>query len=126
MLLRTVVGAVAGAVVGGGFLLSLHQLPLRADITVIAMAIPVIFAFWMFVAGVVITLGFRIGRETRGWWATGIGSGLWVVAIVSISFSGLLGKHSELPISKEALIGLVPCVAFAVAALCTSRRTVAA
>ena len=84
MLLRTVVGALAGAVVGAGFVLTLHLLPSRADILVIAMSIPVIFAFWMGVAGALIAGGFRLGRQERGWWATGAGGGVWIVVIVSL------------------------------------------
>lgn len=120
MLLRTAVGALAGAVVGAGFVLTLHLLPSRADIIVIAMAIPVLFAFWTVVAGVLIAGGFRLGGQDRGWWATGAGSGVWVVVIVSLVFGGAFSKHSDLPFEPVAV--LVPCVAFAIAALCTGRR----
>jgi hypothetical protein len=120
MLLRTVVGALAGAVVGAGFLLSLHLLPSRADIVVIAMAIPVIFAFWMAVAGALIAGGFRLAGQARGWWATGAGGGVWVVVIVSLVFGGAFSKHSDLPFPPVAV--LVPCLAYMVATLCIGRR----
>lgn len=129
MLVRTAVGAIAGAVVGGGFFLNLALLTrycsagLRRTACgeVFPMLIPPMFAFWMFVAGVLIALGFRVRREARGWWATGIGSGLWVAVIVPLAYSGLLGKHGW-PQFVEVVAVLVPCVAYALAALCTSRR----
>lgn len=129
MVSRTAVGAIAGAVVGGGFYLNLGLLirycnaPLRITSCgeVLPMLIPAMFAFWMLVAGVLIALGFRVRREARGWRATGIGSGLWVAVIVPLSYSGLLGKHGW-PQFVEVVAVLVPCLAFATAALCTGRR----
>lgn len=119
MVLRTVVGAVAGAVAGAGFVLTMDIVPSRSGIGLFAMAVSVFFAFWMLVAGVLIVGGFRLGRQERGWWTTGIGSGLWVVMIVSLMFSGVFGKHAYMHLFETAVV-LVPCVAYAVAALGTS------
>ena len=133
MLLRAAVGAIAGAVVGAGFQVNLSMFvrycnggPSRTGCgEAFPQLVPVIFAFWIFVAGVLVALGFRAAREARGWWAIGIGSGLWVVSIVSVAFSGLLGKHSDIPITMDAAMVLVPCLAYGLAALATSRRAVA-
>jgi hypothetical protein len=92
MLLRSVVGACAGALAGVGFALTLDGFRqycyLRPGRTGCGdsgpMLYPPIFAFWMLVAGVLIYLGFRVARAERGWWATGLGSGLWVVLIVGV------------------------------------------
>ncbi|ANZ36579.1 hypothetical protein BBK82_11395 [Lentzea guizhouensis] len=123
MVVRVVVGAVTGGVVGAGFLVTLHQLPSRGPAHLVFAAIPVLFAFWMFVAGVLIAGGFRLGRQERGLWATGIGSGLWVVVVVSLVMARTFSKHAHPQYAEAALI-LVPCVAYALAALFTSRRRV--
>ncbi len=121
MVVRTVVGAVTGAVVGAGFLVTLHELPARGPGYLVFAAIPVLFAFWVFVAGVLIAGGFRLGRQERGWWVTGIGSGLWVVVIVSLVLARTFSKHAY-PQLFEVVAIVVPCVAYALAALFTSRR----
>ncbi|WP_189255434.1 hypothetical protein [Lentzea flava] len=115
-----IIGALAGAVVGAGFLMSLHLLPRQGDIIVIAMSIPVIFAFWMAVAGGLIAGGFRLAGQNRAWWATGAGGAVWVVVIVSLVFGGAFSKHNDLPFPPVALA--VSCAAYAIAALCTGVR----
>ncbi|KOV89761.1 hypothetical protein [Nocardia sp. NRRL S-836] len=124
MVVRTVVGAVTGAVVGAGFVVTVHELPSRGPGYLVLAAVPVLFAFWAFVAGVLIAGGFRLGRQERGWWATGIGSGLWVVVVVSLVLGRVFSKHAY-PQLVEVVLILVPCVAYALAALFTSRRPVA-
>ena len=120
-MVRTVVGAVTGAVVGAGFLVTLHELPSRGPGYLVFAMIPVLFAFWALVAGVLIAGGFRLGRQERGWWVTGIGGLVWVVAVVSLVMAGTFSKHAYPHLVEIALIG-VPCVAYALAALFTSRR----
>lgn len=130
MVLRTVVGAVVGTVVGAGFLLSLNALPSRCDglpggpgcVVVMAMALPALFAFWMFVAGLLMLAGLR---KERSWQATGIGGGLWVVSIVSVVlveafYLDLVQEDGRL--FRMAAAVVVPCLAYAIAALCTGRR----
>ncbi|MDX8036818.1 hypothetical protein SK803_42045 [Lentzea sp. BCCO 10_0856] len=131
MVLRTVVGAVVGVVVGAGFLLSLDVLPSRCDglpggpgcAVVAGMALPVLFAFWMFVAGALLWAGLR---KERSWQATGIGGGLWLVLIVA----AVLVEDFYLDLLQEdgrqfrlAAAVIVPCFAYAVAALSTRNKT---
>jgi hypothetical protein len=128
MLMRTVVGAVVGTVVGGGFLLTFQLFvrwcnggPTRTGCGAgLPLTIGQIFAFWLVVAGVLIYAGFRVARAERGWWAAGIGGGMWVALIVSFSFSGMFSKHSDVPFEPVAM--LVSCLAYAIAALCVGRR----
>ncbi|GLY51965.1 hypothetical protein [Lentzea sp. NBRC 102530] len=126
MVLRTVVGAVAGAVAGTGFFLTLDGFSrycyLRPGRTGCGVTLPLlhppVFAFWMVVAAAVILAGFRVGRQERGWVATGIGSGLWLVLIVAVVWFeiGCLEVHPE---DRHLVLGVtavvVPCVAYAVA-----------
>ena len=89
---RSVVGACAGALAGTGLALTLdgfrqycYLKPGRTGCGVSGpMLLPPIIAFWMLAAGVLIYAGFRMRRMDRGWWATGIGSGLWLVLIVGV------------------------------------------
>jgi hypothetical protein len=90
MLLRTVVGACAGALAATGWALTLDGLPRycylkpgrvgcgRSSV----LLYPLTFSFWMLVAAVLVYAGYRVLRAERGWWAAGIGSGLWFVLVV--------------------------------------------
>src|SRR5690349_5359468 len=92
MVLRSVVGACAGTVVGAGFAATLQgwngYCYLAVGRTGCGDSYPLvyasIFAFWMLVAGGLLWAGFRMTRAERSWSATGWGSGLWVVLIVGV------------------------------------------
>lgn len=132
MLLRSVVGACAGALAGLGFALTLdwhrEYCWLKVGVTGCGdsglwLYLP-LFVFWMLVAGLLIHLGFRLARAERGWWATGLGSGLWVVLIVGvvwfkIMFLEMYQEDGHLFLMKAAVI--VPCVAYLAAALFVGR-----
>ncbi|NKE56442.1 hypothetical protein FXN61_06190 [Lentzea sp. PSKA42] len=133
MLLRSVVGACAGALVGIGFAFTIDGLRqycyLRPGRTGCGdsspLLLPPIFVFWMLVAGVLIYTGFRLARMTRGWWATGVGSGLWVVLIVAVVwfkalFLDMYQEDGHLFLLNAAVI--TSCVAYAIATSCTGRR----
>ncbi|MFI6101760.1 hypothetical protein ACIA8G_39950 [Lentzea sp. NPDC051213] len=132
MLSRTVVGACAGALVGAGFALTLDGLRqycyLRPGRTGCGdsslLLLPPIFALWMLVAGALIYAGFRAARVDRGWSATGIGSGLWVVLIVAVVWFKTLFLDMYQEDGHRFLMTasvIVPCIAYAIAALCTGR-----
>ena len=86
MLLRTVVGACAGALAGIGLTLTLSGLkwycydrpgPIACDYSDPLLFSP-IFSFWVLVAGVLVHVGSRWGRLPGGWRVAGLGSGLWI------------------------------------------------
>lgn len=108
MLLRTAVGACAGC--GGSLLLVL----------------PVTFSFWMLAGVVLIYAGFRASRVGRVRWAAGIGSALWFVlylTLIYINFHLDMYQEDAHRFMTKAYV-IAPCVAYAIAALCTgSRRT---
>jgi len=133
MLLRTALGAVVGTVAGAGFLQTLTMLtrycygnPGRTGCGAgIALTIGPILAFWMVVAGGLIYAGLRLWRAERRWWAAGIGGGLWFVLYLAIVYFSIF--HLDMPQEDghdvlATLYVVAPCVAYAVAALSTSRR----
>ncbi|MEV6243825.1 hypothetical protein [Lentzea sp. NPDC051838] len=92
MVLRSVVGACAGALAGGGFVLTIEGFnqycrswPGNAGCgdAGVFLVLPMI-AFWMLVAGVLIYAGFRLARAERGWWTAAAGSALWIVLVVVV------------------------------------------
>jgi hypothetical protein len=132
MVLRTGAGACAGALAGLGFALTAdwhrqycYLKPGRTGCGDSSpLLLPPIFGFWMLVAGVVIYLGFRLARAERGWWATGLGSGLWFVLIVGVVwfktlFLDMVQEDGHLFLMQAAVI--VSCVAYAAAALFVGR-----
>ncbi|WP_439663028.1 hypothetical protein ACSHWB_17225 [Lentzea sp. HUAS TT2] len=132
MLLRTAVGAVAGVLAGAGFALTLEGVSrycyLRPGRTGCGVGLPVfyppVFALWMVVAGVVIWAGFRVARQERGWLVTSAGSVLWAVLIVAAvwfesTFLDLYQADAVVFFMTAAVI--VPCVAYAVAAVAAGR-----
>lgn len=132
MLSRGVVGACAGALAGIGFSLTADWHRNYCYLAVgrtgcgdsSTLLLPVFFGFWMLVAGVLIYLGFRLARAERGWLATGIGSGLWVVLIVGvvwfkIMFLDMYQEDGHLFLMQAAAIAA--CVAYLAAALFTGR-----
>ncbi|MGW6447672.1 hypothetical protein [Lentzea sp. NPDC055074] len=132
MVLRTAVGAVAGVLAGAGFALTLEGFTrycyLRPGRTGCGVGLPVfyppVFALWMVVAGVLIWAGFRMARQERGWLATGVGSVLWAVLIVAVVWfeSAYLDLYQAEGVQflKVAAV-VVPCVAYAIAALAAGR-----
>ena len=117
-----------GTVVGGGFVLTLKVFTrwCNGGLTRTGcgagypMTVGPMFVFWTVVAGVLIYAGFRVSRTERAWWAAGIGGGVWVVLLLSFLYGGMFSKHSDIPFVPVAL--LVPCSAYAIAALCLGRR----
>lgn len=133
MLLRTVVGAVVGTVVGTGFLQTLNLLtryctggPGRTGCGAgFWLTIGLDFAFWMLVAAALIALGFRAGRAGRAWWAVGIGSGLWFVLFLAVIYVRMFHLEMVQEDGRDFLATayvITPGVAYALAALCTGRR----
>ena len=133
MLLRTVVGAVAGTLAGIGFVASLDALtrycyedPARRGCGVPPMqTFGLGLSLWMVVAATLIYLGFRLLRMERGWWVAGIGSGLWFVLVLAVIYlrmntDGMYQEegHEFLAAGYLAAAG----VAYAIAALGTGRR----
>lgn len=132
MLLRAGVGAGAGVLAGAGFALTLEGVNrycyLRPGRTGCGVSLPVLypstFALWMVVAGVLIWAGFRLTRQERGWLTTGIGSVLWVVLIVAVvwfkaAYLDMYQEDGARFLLTAAVI--VPCAAYAVAALAAGR-----
>jgi hypothetical protein len=132
MLLRTVVGAVAGVLAGAGFALTLEGFSrycyLRPGRVGCGVGLPVfyppVFALWMVAAGVLIWVGFRVARQERGWLATSVGSVLWAVSIVAVvwlesTYLDLYQAEGVQFLMAAAVV--VPCVAYAVAALAAGR-----
>ena len=132
MLLRTAVGAGAGALAGAGFALTLEGFTrhchLRPGRTGCGVSLPVlyppVFALWTVVAGVLIWVGFRLARQERGWLATGIGSVLWAVLIVGVVWfeSAYLDLYQAEGVQfLLAAAVVVPGVAYAVSASAAGR-----
>jgi hypothetical protein len=132
MVLRGVVGACAGVVAGVGFAATLEGWTgycyLSVGRTGCGDSYPLVYAsifvFWMLVAGLLIWAGFRLARAERGWWATGIGSGLWVVLIVGVVwfktlFLDMYQEDGHLFLMQASVV--TPCLAYLVAALTVGR-----
>jgi hypothetical protein len=133
MLLRTVVGAVAGTMAGLGFVMSLDALTQycyagpgrRGCGTPSALTFGLGFSLWMVVAAALVYTGYRLLRVERGWWVAGIGSGLWFVLVLAVIY---LRMNTEGMYQEEAheflATGYLTAAgaAYAIAALCTSRR----
>lgn len=132
MLLRGLVGACAGFLAGVGFALTLDGFDQYCNLHPgqtgcgggIVLILPLMFAWWMLVAGALIHGGFRLARVTRGWQAAGIGSALWLpLVVVVVSFKSLfvdLHPDDLRPFVLNAAV-VTSCVAYAVAALCIGR-----
>lgn len=132
MFLRSVVGACAGALAGVGFALTLDwhreycwlKVGVRGCGDSSPLLVPPFFAFWMLVAGLLIQLGFRLVRAERGWLATGIGSGLWVVLVVGVDwfrvlFLDMYQEDGHIFLLQAAVV--VSCAAYLAAALFVGR-----
>ena len=137
MIVRTAVGVVAGAVAGAGFVLTLGTFTRYCNgglgrtgcgtgfFTTFGLA----FSVWMVVAAAVVCAGFRVVRARRGWWAAGIGSGLWFVLVLAVIY----GRTFVLDGMYQAEVRdflvtsylVTACVAYAVAALGIGRRKTA-
>ncbi|MFS8104318.1 hypothetical protein LFM09_45150 [Lentzea alba] len=134
MLMRTAVGAVVGTVVGGGFLLTLSVFtrwcnggPFRTGCGGgFSLTFGPIFSFWLVVAGVLIYAGFRVTRAERWWWVIGIGGGLWFVLFLALIYVRMFHVDNMVQADVHDFMAtayvILPCAAFAVAALCTGRR----
>lgn len=133
MLSRTVVGACAGALAGAGVALTLDALtkycyprPGRTGCgDSQLLALPLTFAVWMVVAGVLIWAGFRVARQERGWVATAIGSVLWAVLLVAVlwfryTYLELAEEDGHLFVLGAAVV--VPCVAYGFAGMISGAR----
>ncbi|HUQ60395.1 hypothetical protein [Lentzea sp.] len=131
MLLRTVVGAVAGAVAGAGFLSTsgvavryCNGGPGRAGCGGFLVLVPPNLVLWIFVAGAAVLAGFRFLRQRHGWWVTGVGGALWillVVAVYHVTYTYLdLYQAERGPVISAATV-VAASLAFAVAALCIGR-----
>jgi hypothetical protein len=132
MLMRTVVGACAGAFAGIGLTLTFDGLGRYCYLAVGrtgcgdsgVLLLPLIFAFWTLVAGVLIWAGFRLGRVARGWWTTGMGSGLWAVLVVAVGWFKALYLDMPQEDGNSFLMtatAVTACVAYAIAALSVGR-----
>ncbi|GHH55094.1 hypothetical protein [Lentzea cavernae] len=132
MLLRAVVGAVTGAVAGGGFLVTLTLTtrycnggPSRALCGELLLVFPLQFLFWSVVAGMLLAAGFRFLRQRRGWYAAGAAPVLWVLLLVATYY--VIYEHLDLyqaergPVITTAMV-ITACVAHAVAALAAGRN----
>lgn len=132
MLLRTVVGACAGALAGIGLALTFDWLRQYCYLAVGrtgcgdsgVLLFPLIFGFWILVAGVLLYVGFRLARVAHGSWAAGIGSALWAVLLVGVVWFRAL--YLDLPqedgnsFQMTATV-VVACVAYLLAALFVGR-----
>ncbi|MBM7858194.1 hypothetical protein [Lentzea nigeriaca] len=137
MVLRTVVGAVAGLLAGAGFMLTLYLSseycnagPVRTGCgAVYPLTFGLIFSIWMVLAAALIYVGFRVTREKRWWWAAGIGSGLWLALFVGVMYVWYFRMHGMYRDDVDRFLVstylITACVSYAVAALCTGRRTTA-
>jgi len=132
MLLRTVVGAVAGAVAGVGFLFTLGLMVRycngRGGCGALPVMVPPNLVFWVFVAGAAVLAGFRLLRQRHGWWVMGAGGALWVVLVVAVyyvtyAYLDLYQAERGPVVSAATVIGA--SLAYAVAALCIGRRRTA-
>ncbi|RDI31165.1 hypothetical protein [Lentzea flaviverrucosa] len=129
MLLRAVVGAVAGAMAGAGLLLTVYAFAWYCDEPgrtgcggAVLLLFPSFLLSWMFLAAVLITSGFRLGCLERGWWTAAIGSGLWVVLGLSALYVDAsylyLYREDDLRFKAYAAV-IVPCLAYTIASLGT-------
>jgi hypothetical protein len=135
MLLRGLVGASVGFLVGVGFALTLSGFdeycelyPSASGCSSFLLVLLLFFACWALVAGALIHAGFRLAHVTRGWQVTGIGSALWVLLAVGVvGFGPLLLHVYPKDVRLFSLNGAVAtaCVAYAVAAVSTGRRRTA-
>ncbi|MCP2250280.1 hypothetical protein [Lentzea aerocolonigenes] len=134
MVLRTVVGAVAGLLAGSGFLLTLYTSSEycnggsgRAGCgAVFPLTFGLIFSVWMVLAAALVYAGFRVTREKRWWWAAGIGSALWFVLFVGVIYVRFFRMHGMYRDDVDRFLVsaylITACVGYAVGALCTGRR----
>ncbi len=131
MLLRAVVGAVAGAVAATGFLATLTLVvrycnggPGRAGCGAFPLLVPPNLVFWVFVAGAAVAAGFGFLGQRRGWWVAGAGGGLWVVLVAAVYYVTYeyLGMYQAErgPVVTVATV-IAASLAYAVAALCIGR-----
>ncbi|MFC3898676.1 hypothetical protein ACFOWZ_45030 [Lentzea rhizosphaerae] len=136
MLLRGLVGASVGFLVGVGFALTLSGFDEYCELypstsgcgRSFLLVLLLFFACWMLVAGALIHAGFRLAHVTRGWQVTGIGSALWVLLAVGVvGFGPFLLDVYPKDVRLFSLNGAVvtSCVAYAVAAVSTGRRRTA-
>ncbi|MGW4211484.1 hypothetical protein ACWEIJ_26055 [Lentzea sp. NPDC004789] len=133
MLLRTVVGACAGALAAIGWALTLEGLTrycyLRPGRTGCGQSsvllYPLTFSFWMLAAAVLVYAGHRVLRAERGWWAAGAGSGLWFVLVLAVLYLRAyhLGEVYQEEVHDFLRTGylVTACAAYAVAALAVGR-----
>ncbi|MFC3898677.1 hypothetical protein ACFOWZ_45035 [Lentzea rhizosphaerae] len=133
MIVRALIGAVAGAVAGAGFVLTLGTFtrycnggPGRTGCgTGFFTTFGLAFALWMVVAAAVVCAGFRVVRAGRGWWAAGIGSALWFVLILAVIYGRIFvldGMYqAEVRHFLVTAYLVTACVAYAVAASGTGR-----
>jgi MFS family permease len=133
MLSRTAVGASAGALAAIGWALTLDALPKycylkpgrigcgRSSV----LLLPLTFSFWMLVGGALVYAGYRVLRVERGWWAAGIGSGLWfvlVLAVISIpSFYTENTNQEEVHEFFRTAYLVTACVSYGITALFVGR-----
>ncbi|MEU0884975.1 hypothetical protein ABZ345_40820 [Lentzea sp. NPDC005914] len=133
MVLRSVVGACAGALAGGGFAATIEGWSGYCYLAVgrtgcgdsYPLVYALIFVVWMLVAGGLIHAGFRMARAERSWWAAGVGSGLWVGLIVGVVwfkavFLEMYQAEGALFLMQSAVVTC--CVAYLVAALVVGRE----
>lgn len=136
MIVRTVVGAVAGLLAGAGFLLTLYTSaeycnagPGRTGCGAgYPLTFGLIFSTWMVLAAALIHVGFRVTREKRWWWAAGIGSSLWFALFVGVMYVLVVPMHGMYRDDVDRFLVsaylITACVGYAVGALCTGwRRT---
>jgi tellurite resistance protein TehA-like permease len=133
VIVRTAAGVVAGAVAGAGSLLTLDVMTRYCNNgfgrTGCGASFPLTFglsfAIWMVVAAGLVCAAFRVLRVERGWWAGGIGGGLWfvlVLAVMYIRFFHMRGMYQEdVHHVLETLYVTTACAAYAVAALAVGR-----
>jgi hypothetical protein len=122
---RGLIGAAVGLLVGVGFVLSWNALPPnRCDptgrggfcIDGRVFAAPILVLVWALVATALLAFTLRRTEPEPAWpAAAGLGCVLWVALGVG---AGMLG----LAVGSDVAKVLVPCFAYAVAALCTSRE----
>jgi len=131
------VGAWAGAVAATGWALTLDALPRYCHLKPgrigcgrsSVLLYPLTFAFWMLVGGALVHAGYRVLRAERGWWAAGIGSGLWFVLVLGVIYvsSFHLGDTYQEEVHEffRTAYLVTACTAYAVAALFTGTRRLA-
>ncbi|MDX3658392.1 hypothetical protein PV646_13875 [Streptomyces sp. ID05-26A] len=132
MLLRTVLGAVTGAIAGFGFLFTLTLTarycnggPRRALCgEALLLQYPLQYLFWVAVAGVLLVAGFRFLRQRRGWWVAGIAAVSWLVLVLAVGY--VVYEYLDLyqaergPVLVTAALSAAG-VSYTLAALCVGR-----